>query len=123
MIAFKVIIFSVLSLLCLQCCIGWVLEFPDRVDNKVNLDNLNQGQLLALHFQRSANLAQRIRYNLAEKARDQNKPNLEGEIVFNGNPNNRGSPAKSKKPQLLIVAFDGFRFDYPKFFKTPNLDR
>ncbi|CAN1566007.1 Enpp domain containing protein [Flavobacteriaceae bacterium] len=28
-----------------------------------------------------------------------------------------------KKPYVILVSLDGFRWDYPKFFDTPNLDR
>ncbi|MGL5111933.1 MAG: ectonucleotide pyrophosphatase/phosphodiesterase, partial [Flavobacterium sp.] len=29
---------------------------------------------------------------------------------------------ESKKPYVILVSLDGFRWDYPKYFDTPNLD-
>ena len=116
-----------LCLLFVHACVhGWVLEFPDQVDDKVNLSKINHNQLVEQHLQRSTQLQKRIAYNLAEKKRsNQSDDSISGSIVHNGNPNNRGGAAAAtpRKPQLLVLAFDGFRYDYPSFFKTPNLDR
>ena len=30
---------------------------------------------------------------------------------------------EQKKPYVILVSLDGFRWDYPKYFETPNLDK
>lgn len=34
-----------------------------------------------------------------------------------------GAPLSSSRPKLLLISFDGFRWDYDRKVDTPNLDQ
>lgn len=40
-----------------------------------------------------------------------------------GAPAGLGAPAKAPRQKVLLVSFDGFRWDYDRRADTPNLDR
>lgn len=111
--------FTVISLLCFQrCAQGWqFVEFPEQVDQKFDFAKAtaDQDKLVTQHLQRLTNLYTRV----SASPIDLNRSSIDNAIQDFDDQ----TSIESKKTQLLVIGFDGFRYDYPKFFQTPNLDR
>lgn len=110
-------------------CQAWNLQFPRQLETNLEVqdtnfdfsqqisENLQQAQFLKSHIGGEVEL---------DPIDDLQNGNAIQNMLLAGNPNSRAPPRSlvpSGKTQTLVIALDGFRYDYPKMYPTPNLNK
>ena len=67
----------------------------------------------------AAGLATGISRGQAPAAQQNAAPVLAAPITVEHGPN---TPEQQAKPYVILVSLDGFRYDYPRIYKAPNLE-
>jgi hypothetical protein len=124
-VSFVLLLFTLATLQGHHC---WRLSFPNRVQSYLNLTEVrdHQADLIAFNLQQSKQLRGKLGQEVilsSSTDRHGNRDDNHQQWIDVGNPNSRSNLTKPHKSQLLVIALDGFRYDYSNIFSTPNLDK